>query len=263
MKSYHRFLVPGTTLAILLDVAFEAGAADTTEPFDLGPSDFEFYIGADGVNAPKKRETTLYSSLVLGYGLLDRVSSHLAVIQEADAYLSNGSTTLCTGLFGTPVDTRHFDLDLYFEISSSAPDFTRIQVYPAMELTLDLSPEMRSVGVYLRSALPFYGLEESTTDAAPKMEYSIGFHNETTLGAYVTVAERHQILLEFDMAFRPRPLDGERSVEVGGAALGYNALVHDCVELITQFSLDIPQQGEVISPGFLMGLIATLPSRPG
>jgi len=115
----------------------------------------------------------------------------------------------------------------------------------AFELNLDLAPDLSLWGVYLRGCVHLGG----------------GLHVgvETTLGTYVTLSERHQLLLEADAEFVLHAGDRQGGVQIGGIALGYNIVVHEAVELITEIFLDIQQPGGSFSTGVMLGLILTLP----
>jgi hypothetical protein len=247
-----------STLVLLPSIAFEIEAADTAEPFEVGASDVEFYLGAGGIG-PGRYEKKLLGSVLLGFGLLDRLSAHLAASLEAYEHLADGIATLSTGLFGTPLDTDHLDLDFFIELSSAVHGSTEHQLYPAIELNFDVAPNMQRFGVYLRSGLPVYG-RDIASDGGEATEYEVAFHNETTIGAYYTIAPRHQLLIEFNVAFRPKPAEDEASIEVGGAALGYNVVLHDAIEMINLIAFDIPQNAPSFSMGVMTGFIATLPS---
>ena len=58
-----------------------AQATDTTETFDVGATDFEFYMGLDGVGLSKYNGTIAGEALV-GYGFMDRFSGYLTAAGE-------------------------------------------------------------------------------------------------------------------------------------------------------------------------------------
>jgi len=195
---------------------------------------------------------------MLGYGLLDRLSAYLRTTLQGKRYFSDGHAGISLGVFGTPVDTRHFDLDLLLDISACGNNFARLEWTPSLELNFDIDPEHRSFGLYLRAGVPLYG-RSMASDTSHTVEQSIACSVSLNPGAYLTIAERHQVLLEYDMLVHPLSADG-RSVDVGGVALGYNVRLSQSIELISQVRWDIPQRGESWSFGLMLGLIATLPS---
>ena len=81
-----------------------------------------------------------------------------------------------------------------------------------------------------------------------------------TIGGYYAIKEGHQLFLSYDMSFNHRHLDGERETDIGGIALGYNAMLTDTIELITEINFDITQDDEDFGADFLVGFITTLPS---
>ena len=129
----------------------------------------------------------------------------------------------------------------------------------ALELNIDRDPDQLSFGSYLRLGLPVYGRTLVVDPATEQTRSDLTYHTEGTIGVYATVAEVHQLLLEYDMAWLPAHLEGEAATSVGGVALGYNVSVADELELINQVALDVPAAGDSLSVGVMTGFIATLP----
>ncbi|MCP4604699.1 MAG: hypothetical protein GY847_29960 [Proteobacteria bacterium] len=234
-------------------------AVDTVETWDVGATDVDFYLGLDGLGLGK-HEKTVYGDIMLGYGLVERFSAYVGTTLQGNEYFSDGSAGLYLGIFGTPVDTDHFDLDLFLDVSAEGSGFEQFALSPALELNIDLDPQMDSWGIYLRVPFPLQGRKLSSPDHEESDDFEASFHLESTLGTYYTIAEIHQILLEYNMGFHPKSDDGERDLDVGGLALGYNVLIIDSLELINQVFFDIPQDDESTAWGFMIGLIATMPS---
>jgi hypothetical protein len=239
-------------LALVSAFTAEVFAADTTEAFDVGATDLDFYTGVDGLGLPSD-ERAAFGDMMLGYGLTERLSAYFGATLEGSGAFADGSSTHYLGLYGTPFNTDHLDLDLQLDMASGGPE-QRLEIRPALELNIDADPEMRTWGMYLRTPLPVYGRKFQTGG-----EHAT-FHLEATLGTYVQLADGHQLLVEYDMAFHPDPQEGERRTDVGGAAFGYNVVVSDEIELINQVFVDIPQAGDQVSVSLMTGLIATLPS---
>ncbi len=257
-------------------------AADTTETFDPGASDFEFYAGVDGIGKGKY-EKTVSAEALLGYGLMERFSGYLAAGGEANERFGDGAGWVGLGIFGTPVDTDHFDLDLMLDAGFGASDFS---LAPSLELNIDLDPEMRTWGMYVRVSENFMGRDE-TPDAEPgeidcesvydtqsggrtivcaqqpdetaDPKFELAPVTGVTVGTYYTISEKHQLLLEYDMAFANNPAKDEEDTEIGGVALGYNVVLSDSIEMINQLFFDIPQDGEDFSLGISLGIVATMP----
>lgn len=234
-------------------------AADTTETFDRGASDAELYFGYDGVGL-KNTERMINSEFVVGFGLLERLSVYITAGLEATDQFSNAAGALNFGLFGTPIDKDHFDLDLFFNLGVGGEGFSEFQATPSLELNLDHDPEHRTFGFYLRGGVPIYGRELAVTDPEQEPSSQVTAHLESTAGAYYTLTDGHQLLLEYDMGFRPDPAEDEHAAEIGGLTLGYNIGLGDYIELINQVFLDIPQDNETTAWGFSVGFIATMPS---
>lgn len=248
-----------TLVTALLGHLRAATAADTVEPFGIGASDVELYLGVEGIGLDRY-EKTLFGDILLGYGLLERLSAYLGTTLEANEAFGDGAATIYGGIYGTPVDLPHFDLDLFLSISGGGPGLSELRLTPAVELNGDVDPDMRSFGVFLRVGSSVFGRDVTPLgdEASPTFKTAVDIW--TTVGTCFTIRDRHQLILEVDMTFRPAPSVEERSVEVGGMAVGYNVILHDAIEMITQISFDIPQSGESFSVGLFTGMIVTLPS---
>ncbi len=242
---------------VLLCLPGSSIAADTVETWDVGATDVDFYLGFNGLG-PKRDERAVYGDFMLGYGIVDRFSAYLGTTLRGDEQFSNGQAGIYFGVYGTQVDTDHLDLDLFLNIQAEGAGFSEFQMRPSAELNFDLEPAQRSWGIYLRAGLPVYG-HVRPNDSSDPSEHQTTFCVVLNPGTYLTVAEGHQILLEYDMAFHERSVD-EHPVDVGGLAIGYNMKINGSIELISQVYLDIPQNDEVVAVGLTIGFIATLPS---
>jgi hypothetical protein len=254
-------LLTGLFCACLLCVQ-DAWGADTCEVFDVGATDFEFYLGYDGIGLDKY-EGALSGEVVAGYGFMDGFSGYISAAGESNEYFTTGSGGLAFGIFGTVVDTDHFDLDLFLNVGFTAEEFG---LTPALELNFDLEPDLALWGIYLRVEQALAGRDESTEDDPAtagvdesRTKYTFASTTGLTVGTYYTVAENHQLLLEFDMAFANNPAAGEDTTELGRVALGYNVMLTDAIEMINQVSFDIPQSGEDFAMGVSTGIIVTMP----
>lgn len=256
---------PGRAVALLTGIALgalstPARAADTIETWDPGATNLEVYLGSEGLGLPERKDRATVAELVAGYGVSNRLSAFLGATALANDALTPRDGALRLGLFGTPVDTRHVDLDLLLVLEVGGPAFQRFAVMPGFELNLDLHPNRRSAGLYLRSGVQLTGATTSAPlaiGASPQGDLTFSF--PITLGMYIRVAPRHEVLLESGFLLRPRPGPEERRLEVGGLALGYNVTLNDRVELVTQVQVDIPQGEETPAVSVMSGLIVTLP----
>jgi len=238
------------TLLILTAVtAFgpAALAADTIETFDAGASDVELYSAVDGVGRGQQ-DQALGGEMVMGWGLARNLSAYLATSLEADGTLTGAETGLNLGVFGTPVDTDHLDVDLLLDLRVGGDGLREAMVVPAVEVNLDRQPDLAAHGVFARAAAEIAGSQDRER---PGRHVDLGL----TVGGYWSLHPRHQLLVEYDATVHDDPDPGTPAVEAGGVALGFNSLLSPALELITEVKLDVPEA----TLGVMAGLIATLP----
>ena len=251
----HRALfLPGLTLLVAtVAVPVPLPAADTVETWGHRAKDVDFYVGYEGrghTTGPRR----LASELMVGYGIKDRLSGYFGSTVEGEGTLTAPSAGLFAGLFGTPIDTRHFDLDLFLSARLAGARLREYEVTPAFEINLDRTPERDSFGVYLRVALPVArSLDGVGGNSRRQTEYLV----EVNPGVYLTLAGRHQVLLEWDVTLHPGRAE-QRPTE-RGVALGYNVALSAAIELINELHLSLPGRGASPTLAFTMGFIATLP----
>lgn len=254
----------GRMLMVLVALALApaARAADTIETWDPGAADVEVYLGYDGVGAPAG-DRQVFGDVVLGYGIVPGLSAYLAASLHADGVFAGGQADLALGAFGTPLDTDHVDLDLILDVSAGGAGFSEFRLTPTLELNLDAEPDLASWGGYVRLGLPLFG-QSRAAGTEVGHEHEAVFSVEVNPGVYVSAADDHQIFLEVDAALHPFAVAGERQVELGGLALGWNVALADEIELISQVYLDLPQDDEPVAFGAVVGFIATLgpPAAP-
>jgi hypothetical protein len=203
---------------------------DTTEPFDPGFSDNEFYLSFSG----QGRE--LGAEYVVGVGVTDKLSTVFSFVTTMNHYFDHAGTELGAGLFLNTVDSDMFKLDFSLGMSSEGG------VGVGMELNFDFE----RAGIQL-------GVEEGiavNADVATETDFT------TTVGplVYFSINDQMQLLSAFDIAF-PDHAD----VEIGGVGLGFNAVVNDAIELISEVGFDIPQGDESFTVGVSLGFVATVP----
>lgn len=236
-------------------------AADTTETFGQGATDFELYAGFEGIGL-KKYERAVTTEALAGFGFQERWSGYLTLGSAANDRFSGATGEFGLGTFATVLDSDHLDLDLF--LGSTYGEAT-MAVAPAFELNLDARPDLAAYGMYLRGAEVLNGRDAALDDSSAtetEEQHEFTPSTELTLGAYLTIKEGQQLLLEYDMAFHHGDLGPEPPPrnEVGGLVLGYNRQVLDNIELVTQAGLDIPNKGEKASGSVSVGIIATMPS---
>ncbi len=267
------FTLAAAALALSLTPASSALAGDTLELFEIGATDFEFLISYNGIGK-EQRERGFGGKLLLGYGLTDWLSGKLVVGAEGNENFMEGTGGFTFGIFSTPLDTEHADLDLGLDIgldglepggAGPAEHFTAGFAFtPYLELNLDSLGDMGEMGghgAYLVLSEVLTGRDESRADGQEGGEsiFKTTPHTDLTLGAYYSVAEGRQLFISYNMIFNHRNAEDEHKTEVGGVALGYNFFVAERLEIITEVFFDIPQADEEFGVNFLVGLIATLP----
>ncbi len=245
------------TLALAVLHVCPARAADTIETWDVGATDVDFYSGLDGMGL-SRAEGSVFGDIMLGYGLVKGLSAYIGQKITGNTFFTGGSGTTYLGMFGTPIDTKHFDLDLFLGFDLGGTGYDEFGVTPMVELNFDLDPNRLSWGAYVRAGFRLHGHNLTQDEENPNWETHTTL--ATAVGTYYTIARRHQLLLEFDFAWKRLRHDDEREIEIGGVALGYNVTLSDRVELINQVLVDIPQSGEKTSVGFMTGFIFTLPT---
>jgi hypothetical protein len=239
------FTVRTALLALLLTQATAARGADTTETFDVGVSDYEFFAGSEGIGRALS-EGAFFGETLLGIGLAPRLSGFVALDARGDHQLVESSGGFAFGMFGTPVDTDHFDWDLFAHVHYQPGAIT---VGPATEFNLDLHPDLALAGLYLRAQLCACG--NGNADPA-EGKYSAGVEG----GAYWTMARGHQLLLEYGTQ---TPLAELGQLESSMLSLGYNTLVNSRLELLLEATLELPIGDSPAAFGAMAGIIATLP----
>ena len=211
---------------IMIATCFSIFGADTTETFELGFSDFEYYTGVSNLKSDDK----VYShEITIGAGITNKLSSTFSIGVEKDGEVIANSYSF--GLFSTIFDSKYFDFDLYTNIDNSY-SFTL-----GTELNFDIKDNLALAGIYLRSELIY--LNEIS-------DYTI------VIGSYYTLKEL-QFLLEFDMT-----IPENEDFNIAALVFGINYGIVNNIELITDFSLDIPQNDEEINYSFSIGFISTI-----
>lgn len=247
--------LPGTTTTTL--------AADTLETWDAGAGNIDFYVSLDGMGR-SLQEQGVAGDMLLGWGVADRLSTYLSVSLAADGALADGDAGLGVGLFGTPVDTDHLDLDLLLDLSAGGAGLRELSLGPALELNFDAAPDQASWGAYVRAGLAITG-RVAGDDGSAKMAAGSGrlVDRVLTVGSYRSLGPRRQVLLEYDVTWHDEPEAGSPTIDRGGLALGHNLRLGDSLELITQGRWDVPQGGQPGGVGFTVGFIAGLPGAGG
>ncbi|MGI5863859.1 MAG: FeoB-associated Cys-rich membrane protein [Myxococcales bacterium] len=245
---------PGKALALLAAFGLAAGApgaaraADTMETFEAGALDVELYAGYEGLGDARENHA-IFGDLYLGYGIADRLSAFVGTLVHFDGRLSNPAPDVYLGVFGTPVDTAHFDLDLSLTFDALGDGLRELQLTPGLELNLDLDSPVGPWGLYLRAALPVHGGAGGEPVAVRQVDL--------IPGAWWSVRDGQQLLLEFATSAHRASPESDGRIETGAIALGYNLALTPALELISQVSVRLPQDDEPAAAGAMLGFIAT------
>jgi hypothetical protein len=230
--------------AAVVSAASPARALDTAETWDPGAFDLEAYAR---VEHSFEADRVVALDAVAGYGIVTRLSAYVAGAVE----YGEGTWTVipAVGVFGTPLDTDHVDLDLFLAVGYASRE---VALVPAFELNLDRAPDQAAWGVFFRgdSAVHDHWVIRDLDHPEPDVRWHLGL----ALGAYVAPAPGHQVLAMVDAAWAPDPGFAPESV-----ALGYNVRLVPPLELITEVSFDDVVHRGARSPGFMAGVIVTVP----
>jgi hypothetical protein len=240
-------------IVLLLGEAPTARAADTYEPWDAGASGLEFYLAGDGL-ASGRGQGALSGELLLDYGVAPGLSLLLDTTLRASDTLQGGQASLAMTVYATPVDSAHVDLDLFLELQLA--ELRQMVVTPSLELNLDERDDRSSFGAYLRLGLPVYGLDDDAPSSSPLAILDTGVHAEATLGAYLVVSRQHQLLVELSGQAHPSTEAGSVELRAPGLALGYNAMLLERFELISQVGCGLPDANGVWPVGVVVGFIS-------
>lgn len=247
-------------IAIIV-IPISSEALDTTETWDVGATDLEFYTGYDGIGTGR-RSGSVFSEMLIGYGIIEHFSAYFGATLQGNGFLADGNASFFMGIFGTPVDLDHFDLDLFLDMFINGLSPAQFVISPSTELNFDGDPERKTYGFYLRAGLPISG-ESVVSGLDKEQDYKVSVSIAMSTGAYMTPKRGHTLFVEYDMALNPLQDSlspgGTRLVDIGGIALGYNVLLSDTIKMINEIRVDIPQSGENWSGGIMIGLVATLP----
>jgi hypothetical protein len=223
-------------LALLAVTAATVSALDTTEPFDPGFTDNEVYVGFDGIGAGEGGKSTM-AEYVAGIGVTDRLSTVFSLGLASNEFLAEAEAELGIGLFYTLVDTERFKLDLMSSLTSTG----------AVDIATECNLDFDRAGLQLTLEQGLYN-DPATADR---------ISGTTTIAplAWYSLSDAMQILAAVDFG-----IAGDAgSLEIGSLAVGYNAVLSEALELITEVGFAIPQNDETFSAGVLVGFVATLP----
>ena len=238
-----------------------AQAIDSVETWDSGATDVEFYTGLEDLALRPQSDTSLYADMLLGYGISDRLSAYLGLTLHADGQFM-GNSDLYQGLFSTLLDSEHFDLDLLLSFALQDGSFV---VAPATELNFDMAADLQKAGLYLRFSLPCGAKEDAALPSLHLAGFTGAVHADLTLGAYWTLPAQQQLLLEFKIGHSLSGLAAQSHAIAlpwsRAMALGYNKVLSDRLELISQVEISAHQLQQAVRFAAMFGFIATLPAN--
>jgi len=245
------------TIPLILAAMFAVGgaiAADTVETWDVGATDVDFYTGAENLGLTPE-EGLVFGDIMLGYGLVDRLSAYAGMTFQTDRNLGQSDPMLYLGLFGTPFQSDHVDLDLFLDFTSSGGEAS---ITPSLELNWDHDPDMATFGLYVRTGIVF---EQADPDpASPDVTPGIGQSVEVNPGVYWSVTERSQLLVEYSTGYFPNPAAEQDRWDLSHLHLGYNRTLVDALELITEVNFTVDKVDGKTPWGAFAGIIVTMPS---
>jgi len=243
-KIENKLLNYSSFLGIMMFFPVKGHALDTTEPFEIGFSDFEMSVGFGGIGLYKGNHSLEWEGTI-GVGLIEKVSASFSYAMESNEYLDRSVDELGLELFFTALDSRNFDIDVYGGFGTGG----------CFGLGTELNLELNDFGLQL---IVDEGIENQD-GAADKLLFTTGIEPM----AYYSINEEMQVLtaLDFSISFN-RPAS-ERALDIGAVSLGFNIVLSDAIELLTEIGLDIPRESEKLSAGMAVRFIATLPGSAG
>ncbi|MBF0429683.1 MAG: hypothetical protein HQK83_00270 [Fibrobacteria bacterium] len=231
-------LLPITLLLVIITTHIYA--LDTTEPFDIGFTDFEM-IGAMGGLGLAKGEKELGWEGVVGVGLTENFSATLNYGFSSDEYFNGeGTEEFSFGIYYSAKKSGIFKLDLIGSACTGG----------GIDFGTEINLDFKTFGAQLTVVEGFGNIDTH------KVAYSTSLEPLF----YFPIAQSMELMTAIDFAFNHKPVDGERSFGIGGIKAGFNFAINDALEFLPEISFDIPQKGESFSTGFAFQFISTLPA---
>jgi len=220
----------GLIVLLLVSAPTSAQALDTWETWDPGGVGIDMgFTGGFALGGRDKAPSveTSAGTWVYGYLGLETISVYGWV--EVYGYGDSAELGGGWGLYGTPIDTNHFDMDVGFLFSAYHGS---IAPTPWIELNLDVKPDMELFGVFARAEL-----YPSITPVGPTPEIAVDL--ALTAGTYLSVGTG-QVLLGWR---------GAAGLYADGgfghaAVLGWNPGLADWGELVTEVEVAVPTDAE-------------------
>jgi len=241
MRSTSRLLTITVLTAFIL-FPTRALALDPIETFDAGSVSLELGAGLHGFSGGRHFEGLDFEAALI-YGFADRFTGYASGEIGTDADFDSPRGGAAFGLIGNPLDTAHVDLFLMVEFSFG--DYGAA-LTPGFEFQFNVFPGSKKLGFYVHMDEVLVGDPGSVTP-------SFRPFTEIAAGLYWSVAEGHVLLAQFDSVVNNNPVPGQRVVDIGAVALGYNVEIAEGIELLADVHCDLPQVGEDVAFGFSVG----------
>jgi len=233
--------------AVSCALAANAFAGDTVELIDPNTLEVDPTFTIDNIHDGKPSAGI---ELGLVYGVMEGLNVTGTVGYGSDIGLAGGGVGFGVGLVTTPVDTDMFDLDVMVDFDWDGG----FVITPGVELNIDLEPDQAFLGFYLRLGLPIYGgfkadADEGADDDGVETDIAFNF----ALGAYYTVMEGHQIILEGGATIAELAENLGKTHTDGYVSLGYNAELTDNFELITEVAVHMDNDADDVYAAISVG----------
>jgi hypothetical protein len=208
-------------------------ALDTTEPFDPGFSDVEFYAGYAGLDNPSSRSELSFETL-LGAGLTGNFSAFVVFSVSSDGYLNQSENSQGMGLFWTVVEGECLDLDLYCSTGTGG----------GIAMGTEINCDSNGWGLQLNA-------EETVENGGPgKRTFSTALQPL----AYCRFSGGIELLGALDLQYADSG-DGGNELDWSAFSVGVNFSIIENIEGITQF--DVMNSGDdETETGISVGIVA-------
>lgn len=230
-------LAYASIISAMMLCPLSAFAADTTEPLDPGAIEFDPEFTIDNIRDGKP---SVGGGIAFAMGAFEGLTLSGAIGFGSDLGLVGGGLSAGVNVTYGAVDTDNFDLDVMMDLEYDGG----FGITPSVELNYDLRPDQELWGLYLRAGLPIYGGfdgEELLDDDHVVADVGLSL----TLGTYLTFGEIFQVLLEGGFTVENLAQKaGDTALVEPVLSLGFNVVVNDNFELITDFSINLPAPDE-------------------
>lgn len=225
--------------AVMLLLTLNGWAIDTTEAFDLGFSDIEFYSGQTQVGANRP----LFSETTFGYGVSERLSFSIGHSYDQES----SEDVLSSAIFFNALDRDWFHFDLM-----GAVDETGTTAIMA-ETNLDFQGWGFQLGV--ETVFEEVPSLDAKTSVPPSIEDDSTVSTTLTPLIYVQAGSRVQLLAAANIELPSAPTE---SWDQTCLCLGVNVLIKDNLELITDITHTAHAEMGHNGWGASIGFITTL-----